>query len=165
MRKVQATYLGVKLFCNKPIFRPCRPPEPGYTPRTQVQRLEGLRADAALEAQAVPDQRIWEAADINKATWKAYEDLLARTHLVAPVPAFSSNRLKRLTTYPKRFLADTAMALALAGIDRAHRSANQRSPGSTWSRSRYNSSGRRSTSSRGRRLTFARVPANARSMQ
>ena len=65
----------------------------------------------------MPDQRIWDSADINKATWKAYEDLLARTHLAVPSPAFQSNRLKRLTTYPKRFLADTALALALAALD------------------------------------------------
>lgn len=71
---------------------------------------------ATLEAQAVPDQRIWEAADINKATWKKYQDLLARTWLAAPIPAFSSNRLARITEYPKRFLVDTALSLALAQV-------------------------------------------------
>ncbi|MEW6868079.1 DUF4143 domain-containing protein [Trueperella pyogenes] len=71
---------------------------------------------ATLEAQAVPDQRIWEAADINKATWKNYQDLLARTWLAAPLPAFSSNRLSRITEYPKRFFIDTALALSLAQI-------------------------------------------------
>ncbi len=80
--------------------------------------LRCLRVLATLEAQAVPDQRIWQSADINKTTWKAYDDLLARTHLVAPSPAFDTNRLKRLTTYPKRYLADVALALTLAGIDR-----------------------------------------------
>ncbi len=38
-----------------------------------------LRVLATLEVQAVPDQRIWEAADINRSTWKAYDDLLVRT--------------------------------------------------------------------------------------
>lgn len=52
-------------------------------------------------------------------TWKDYDDLLERTHVAVPSPAFESNRLKRLTTYPKRFLADTAFALALAGLDAA----------------------------------------------
>lgn len=78
-----------------------------------------LRVLATLEAQAVPDQRIWEAADINKSTWKAYDDLLARTHVTTPSGAFDSNRLKRLTSYPKRYLADTALSLALAGVDAA----------------------------------------------
>ena len=85
--------------------------------RDASRLLTALRVLATLEAQAVPDQRIWEAADINKTTWKAYDDLLARTHVAAPSAAFDSNRLKRLTSYPKRFLADTALSLALAGID------------------------------------------------
>lgn len=76
-----------------------------------------MRVLAALEARAVPDQRIWQSADINKVTWKAYGDLLARTHLSVPSAAFDSNRLKRLTTYPKRYLADVALSLSLAGID------------------------------------------------
>lgn len=78
--------------------------------------LRTLRVLATLEGQAVPDQRVWEAADINKVTWKSYEDLLARTHLATPLPAFESNRLKRLTSYPKRFLTDTALAVTLAGL-------------------------------------------------
>ena len=36
--------------------------------------------------------------------------------LAVPSPAFDSNRVKRLTTYPKRYLADTALSLSLAGI-------------------------------------------------
>jgi hypothetical protein len=75
-----------------------------------------MRVLATLEASAVPDQAIWEAADINKATWKAYDDLLVRTHLAVPTPAFGTNRLKRLTVYPKRHLADTSLALALVGV-------------------------------------------------
>ena len=85
--------------------------------RDASRLLTTLRVLATLEAQAVPDQRIWEAADINKSTWKAYDDLLARTHVTAPSGAFHSNRLKRLTSYPKRCLADIALSLALAGVD------------------------------------------------
>ncbi len=78
--------------------------------------LRALRVLATLTARTVPDQRIWEAADINKLTWKAYDDLLTRMHLSASSQAMESNRLKRLTSYPKRFLADTALALALADL-------------------------------------------------
>lgn len=87
--------------------------------RDATRLLTTMKVLATLEAQAVPAQRVWESADINKLTWKAYEDLLARTHLTVPVPPFESNRLKRLTSYPKRYFADTALALALAGVDRA----------------------------------------------
>jgi len=78
--------------------------------------LKTMAVLGVLASQSVPDQRIWESADINKASWKAYEDLLTRTHLSTPLPAYSSNRLKRLTTYPKRMLIDTALALALANL-------------------------------------------------
>jgi uncharacterized protein len=89
----------------------------GEEGRDATRLLTTLRVLATLEAQAVPDQRIWESADINKATWKAYDDLLTRTYLVAPSPAFESNRLKRLTSYPKRYLSDVALAMALAKVD------------------------------------------------
>ena len=85
--------------------------------RDSTRLLRTMRALATLEAQAVPDQRVWTAAGIDKATWRAYDDLLSRTHLTAPAPSFESDRLKRLTAYPKRFLADTALAVHLAAID------------------------------------------------
>lgn len=88
----------------------------GEEGRDAGRLLRTLRVLATLTGQAVPDQRIWDAADINKVTWKNYEDLLDRVHLTAVSPAFESNRLKRLTAYPKRFLADTAMALALSDL-------------------------------------------------
>ena len=84
--------------------------------RDATRLLRTMRTVATLTAQAVPDQRIWESADINKATWKGYADLLERVHLSAPTPAFESNRLKRLTSYPKQFVCDTALALALADV-------------------------------------------------
>ena len=89
----------------------------GAEGRDASRLLRTMRVLATLSAQAAPDQRIWQAADINKATWKQYEDLLTRVHLATPLPAFDSNRLSRLTAYPKRFLADTALALALADLD------------------------------------------------
>ncbi len=86
----------------------------GEEGRDTSRLLRAMRVLATLSGQAVPDQRIWESADVNKATWKHYDDLLTRVHLSAPLGAFESSRLSRLTAYPKRFLADTALALALA---------------------------------------------------
>jgi hypothetical protein len=85
--------------------------------RDATRLLRTLRVLAAVEAETVPDERIWSAADVTKVTWKHYDDLLTRTHVSTPSPAFSSNRLKRLTSYPKRFLADVSLSLALAEID------------------------------------------------
>ncbi|WP_454301323.1 ATP-binding protein [Salana multivorans] len=89
----------------------------GEEGRDSTRLLRAMRVLAALTGQALPDQRIWDAADINKATWRQYDDLLLRAHLSAPLAAFESNRLKRLTGYPKRFLSDTALALALADVE------------------------------------------------
>lgn len=85
--------------------------------RDATRMLTTMRTLAALEAEAVPDTTIWATADITKVTWKAYEDLLSRTHIAVPMPSFSSNRLKRLTRYPKRFTADVALASRLAGVE------------------------------------------------
>lgn len=89
----------------------------GEEGRDATRLLRTMRALATLSGQAVPDQRIWEAADVNKATWKQYDDLLERVHLSVPSPAFESNALARLTSYPKRFVCDTALALTLADLD------------------------------------------------
>ena len=85
--------------------------------RDAARLMRTMRVLATLEGQAVPDQRVWEAADVNKATFKVYADLLERVHIAAPLGAFESNRLKRLTSYPKRFTSDVALALTLAGLD------------------------------------------------
>ncbi len=80
----------------------------------RVNRL--LRVLAESESQAVPDEHLWRSADINRATLAAYEQMLTRTHIRADLPAWESNRLKRITTYPKRQYVDAALALALARI-------------------------------------------------
>lgn len=97
--------------------------------RDSTRLLRTMKVLATLEAQAVPEQRIWQAADINKATWKAYDDLLQRVHLAVPMPAFETNRLKRLTSFPKRFFADTALALTLAELDESRLRADPRIAG------------------------------------
>lgn len=75
-----------------------------------------LRVLAEMESNTVPDERLWEAADVNRETFLRYDRMLKRTHVVAPLPAWRTNRLKRLTMYPKRMLVDAGLALAVAGI-------------------------------------------------
>lgn len=92
--------------------------ERGAVERRDPERvLRFLRVSAELESQAVPDETVWRAADINRETLHAYDDMLARTHVLTPLPAWDTNRLKRITSSPKRQLLDTAFALALAGLD------------------------------------------------
>ena len=80
----------------------------------RVNRL--LRVLAEAESQAAPDEHLWRSADIDRKTLAAYEQMLARTHIRADLPAWESNRLKRITTYPKRQYVDAALALALARL-------------------------------------------------
>lgn len=66
----------------------------------------------------VTDTTLYEAAGINAKTADAYERLLRNLFIVEAVPAWFSNRLKRLSGRPKRYLTDTALAAALLRVDR-----------------------------------------------
>ena len=57
-------------------------------------------------------QAIYDAAEVNKATAVAYEDLLESLLVAEAVPAWRSNRLKRLVHQPKRYLVDPALIAA-----------------------------------------------------
>ena len=59
----------------------------------------------------------FEAAGINRRTAQAYERLLTNLLVVEALPAWTSNRLKRLVLMPKRHLVDPALAGAVLGLD------------------------------------------------
>ena len=84
--------------------------------RDPVRLTRLLRVLAESESQAVPDEHLWRAADINRATFVSYRQMLERTHIRTDLPAWESNRLKRITSYPKIQYVDAALALALARI-------------------------------------------------
>jgi predicted AAA+ superfamily ATPase len=94
----------------------------------QLEEPEGRRRDSArlrsyLEAYAlnsagiVDHKAIYEAAEINKVTAMSYERLLTDLLVVDRVPAWSSNRLKRLVRRPKRYMADAALMAASLRFD------------------------------------------------
>lgn len=56
-------------------------------------------------------------AGINAKTAEAYDRAFANLAVLDVVPAWHSNRLKRLTKAGKRYLVDTALAAAAAGLD------------------------------------------------
>ncbi len=82
---------------------------------TRVARL--MQVLAGLESAAVPDERIIEMSDLNRATFHAYDEMLQRAFVVAPTQAWRTNRLRRLTSFPKRYSCDAGLALSLAGLD------------------------------------------------
>jgi len=86
--------------------------------RRDTQRLRRYLEAYALSSAGVADQKtIYDAAQVSKATAAAYEELLAGLLIAEHVPAWSSNRLKRLVRRPKRYLIDAALMTATLGLD------------------------------------------------
>lgn len=72
----------------------------------------------ALNSAGLADHRtIYDAAGITKSTAIAYEQLLTRLLVVEQIPAWTSNRLKRLVQAPKRYVIDAALTGAALRLD------------------------------------------------
>lgn len=92
--------------------------EESPTRRRDTQRLRRFLEAYALSSAGVADQKtIYEAAQVSKATATIYEDLLTALLIVERVPAWSSNRLKRIVRRPKRYLIDAALMTTTLGLD------------------------------------------------
>ena len=68
-------------------------------------------------AGVVDEQTLLDAAGINRRTAQSYERLLANLAAIEALPAWTSNRLKRLVLRPKRHVVDPALAGAALGLD------------------------------------------------
>jgi uncharacterized protein len=92
-----------------------------------VEQIDGGRDPARLRryfeayalstAGVVEDKSIYDAAGINRKTALAYEALLTNLLVVEAVPAWTSNRLKRLVLSPKRYVIDAALVAAALRLD------------------------------------------------
>ncbi len=85
--------------------------------RDPVRLRSYLEALALNTAGVVTDKTLYDAAAVNARTGEAYERLLRDLLIVDKVPAWFSNRLKRLIRGPKRYLADPALVAALLRVD------------------------------------------------
>jgi predicted AAA+ superfamily ATPase len=85
--------------------------------RDPVRLRRYLRACALNTAGIVDERTLFQAAGINRRTAQAYERLLTNLLVVEALPAWISNRLKRLVLMPKRHLVDPALAGAVLGLD------------------------------------------------
>ncbi|MHB1538229.1 MAG: ATP-binding protein [Solirubrobacteraceae bacterium] len=86
--------------------------------RRDTERLRlFLEAYALVSAGVVQQKTLYEAAGITKATATVYEELLGRLLIAERVPAWSTNRLKRLVRNSKRYLVDASLLAASAGLD------------------------------------------------
>jgi predicted AAA+ superfamily ATPase len=88
------------------------------TGRRDSQRLRRYFEAYALNSGGLAEQKtIYDAAGVNKATAGAYEGLLESLLVAEAVPAWRSNRLKRLIHQPKRYLVDPALIAAALRLD------------------------------------------------
>lgn len=70
-------------------------------------------------ARITDDSLLYATAGIDRRTAQAYLDLLERIYVVSELPAWSSNRTKRLVKRPKRFLVDSSLFAAVTGTTAA----------------------------------------------
>jgi predicted AAA+ superfamily ATPase len=88
------------------------------TRRRDNERLRRYFEAYALNSAGAPDHKtIYDAASINRVTAVAYEQLLTRLLVVDQMPAWASNRLKRLVNAPKRYLIDPALLTTALRLD------------------------------------------------
>jgi hypothetical protein len=86
-------------------------------PRRDSFRLRAfLTAFTLNSAGVVDDTTLWSSAGIAKDTARAYEALLRRLFVVDHLPAWTSNRLKRLSLAPKRYLIDPGLFVGVLGV-------------------------------------------------
>ncbi len=84
--------------------------------RDPVRLRRFLEAIAINSAGIVNDVTLYESAGVTKATARAYERLLRNLLAIEAIPSWTSNRLKRLTLAPKRFLIDPGMFTGILGF-------------------------------------------------
>jgi predicted AAA+ superfamily ATPase len=82
------------------------------------QRLRAyLGAIAASSAEVVTDKTLHDAAGITRTTGQTYDNLLELLFVTERVPAYTSNRLRRLTRAPKRYVVDPGLLAPLLRVD------------------------------------------------
>jgi predicted AAA+ superfamily ATPase len=92
--------------------------EESPTNRRDTVRLRRYFEAYALNSAGVADHKtIFDAAGVHKATAAAYEHLLMQLFVVDQMPAWRSNRLKRLVQAPKRYVVDAALIPAALRLD------------------------------------------------
>jgi predicted AAA+ superfamily ATPase len=85
--------------------------------RDPVRLRKYFEALALNTAGIVEDKTLYDAAGITRKTASAYERLLSNLLVIDTLPAWTSNRLKRLTLGPKRYVVDAGLVGGVLGVD------------------------------------------------
>ena len=86
--------------------------------RDPVRLRRYLRSIAANLAGEVELKTLIDAATLDRSTALAYDDVLEHLLITERLPAWSTNRLTRLSGRPKRHLVEPALVGPLLGVDR-----------------------------------------------
>ena len=100
-------------YVDQMVTRDAQSISPGRDP----QRLRAYLAAVALNSAGVVDDiTLWTAAGIAKDTARAYDTLLRNLLVIDRLPAWTSNRFKRLTLASKRYLVDSGLFAGVLGL-------------------------------------------------
>lgn len=92
---------------------------PAVAPRRDPELLRRYLSVLAVNTAGITaEATLWTAAGINAKTAQAYQSLFQRMFVLDLVPAWFSNRIKRLVKSPKRYLVDPALVAAVLGLGR-----------------------------------------------
>ena len=89
----------------------------GRNRRDRSRLSEFFQAYALNSAGIVKDVTLNQAAGLDRRTSLAYSKLLGNLGVIAELPAWSTNRIKRLARAPKRYVADTGLWGAAVNAD------------------------------------------------
>jgi predicted AAA+ superfamily ATPase len=90
---------------------------PAIAPRRDPEMLRRYLSTLAINTAGIATETtLWSAAGVDRKTGQAYQGLFQRMFVLDVVPAWFSNRLKRLVKAPKRYLVDPALAAAVLGL-------------------------------------------------
>jgi hypothetical protein len=88
-------------------------------PRRDLELLRRYLSVLAVNTAGIAaEATLWSTAGINAKTAQAYQALFQRMFVLDLVPAWFSNRIKRLVKAPKRYLVDPALVTAVLGLGR-----------------------------------------------
>lgn len=85
--------------------------------RDPVRLRRYVEAYALSSSGLVRDVTLFSAAQVNRKTAAEYERVLADLYIADSIPAWTSNRLKRLTLAPRRYLVDAGLMCGILQVD------------------------------------------------
>lgn len=113
MRTERSRTAWLTSYVDHVVTRDAEAVEPGRDPARLRSYLSAL---ALNSAGVVDDVTLWTAAGISKDTARRYDRLLQNLLIADRLPAWASNRLKRLTLSSKRYLVDAGLFVGALGV-------------------------------------------------